>query len=264
MLSLRNLYTAGYIVGYAHYLVMKAQLAGNLRFDGHKASVEEQNIGLKLRELSSVIGRRLSVCREDEIADLLDSYDLTFRIGYRRLPDESMINRHRLRLLRAWRSKRKFVEESSVFSVISSGVRGQYGNLGSDFADEADSILKKWIAVLMLHSSFPDASSYEAYQRLALLMPLDLNPYLGDDVLDFKQKCYEAYKVGNLSLLNSRILCSYRRFIGSLPVGVLHFEEQKLLEIKVLRELSRRNDLDPHYREAFRMALKFTEELIRL
>lgn len=66
---------------------MKAQLAGNLILDGHEASVEEQNIALKLREFCDVIDMWLSDCREDEIADLLECYDLTSKIGYKRLPE---------------------------------------------------------------------------------------------------------------------------------------------------------------------------------
>lgn len=75
-------YFVRYIVGYSHYLVMKAQFAGNLVLDEHKRTVEEKNIALKLREFCDVIERQLSLCREDEIADLIECYDLTYSIGY--------------------------------------------------------------------------------------------------------------------------------------------------------------------------------------
>ena len=65
-------------MAYTHYLLtlIKAQLAGNLVFDWHKPSAEEKNIALKIREVCDVIDLKLSDCSEDEIADLLECYDL--------------------------------------------------------------------------------------------------------------------------------------------------------------------------------------------
>ena len=256
-------YTTRYIVAYTHYLVMKAQLAGNLVFNGHKPSVEEQNIALKIREICDVIDRKLSVCSEDTIADLLECYDLTYRIGYQKLPDKSKINCHKHRLVSAWTSNKVHVEDSSVFGMISGDVRYQNGNVDSDFVDAYNSILKKWCTALLQNLSFPDASPYEKYQRLSMLMPLNLNTVLGRSARKIKQKWYEANKVDDLSALNSQILRSYLRFIGSLPPEVMDFRETMVLKSKVLRELSQRKDLEPLDAEAFRMALEFHNKFMQ-
>lgn len=256
-------YSVRYIVGYSHYLIMKAQLAGNLVLDGHKPSMDEQNIALKLRELCDVIERRLSVCSEDEIADLIECYDLTYRIGYQRLPDKSKIDSHKRRLIRAWKSNKRHVEESSVFGMISGDVRYRNGNVDRDFVDAYNSILRKWTTTLLQYFTFPDASSYEKYQRLSMLMPLNLNNILGKDAQKAKQKWYLANKVDNLSSLNSQILRSYLRFVGSLHPEVLDFDKTMEMKSKVLRELSGRKDLEPHDAEAFQMALKFNTELLQ-
>lgn len=256
-------YTTRYIVAYTHYLVMKAQLAGNLVLDGHRLSVEEQNIALKIRNLCDVIDRRLSVCREDAIADLLECYDLTHRIGYQKFPDKSKINRFKHRLVSAWKSNKVHVEESSVFGIISSDVRYPNGNVDRDFVDTYNSILKKWCTELLKNPSFPAASSYEKYQRLSMLMPLSLNSVLGGDASKIKQKWYDSNKVEDLSTLNSQILRSYLRFIGSLPPEVMDFGETMAHKSKVLRELSKRKDLDPLDAEAFRMALEFHNKFIQ-
>lgn len=242
---------------------MKAQLVGNLVLDGHKPSVEEQNIALKLREFCDVIDRQLSLCSEDEIADLIECYDLTYRIGYQRLPDKSKIDNHKHRLVRAWKSNKRHVEESSVFGMISGDVRYPNGNIDKDFANAYNSILKKWVTALLFNSSFPDASSYETYQRLSLLMPLNLNNILGDKAKEIKRKWYEANRVSDLSSLNSQILRSYLRFVSSLPPEVLDFDKTMELKSKVLRELTQRKDLKPHDAEAFRMALKFHTKLMQ-
>lgn len=256
-------YTTRYIVAYTHYLVMKAQLAGNLVFNGHKPSVEEQNIALKIREICDVIDRKLSVCSEDTIADLLECYDLTYRIGYQKLPDKSKINCHKHRLVSAWTSNKVHVEDSSVFGMISGDVKYPNGNVDSDFVDAYNSILKKWCTALLQNSSFPDASSYEKYQRLSMLMPLNLNTVLGRSTRKIKQKWYDANRVDNLSSLNSQILRSYLRFIGSLPPEVMDFRETMVLKSKVLRELSQRKDLEPLDAEAFRIALEFHNKFMQ-
>lgn len=256
-------YSARYIVGYSHYLVMKAQLAGNLVLDGHKPSAEEQNIAVKIRDFCDVIDRQLSLCREDDIADLLECYDLTYRIGYQRIPDKDRLNQHKHRLVRAWKSSNRYIQESSVFGMISGDVRYRSGSVDCEFVDAYNTILKKWVTTLTLHSSFPDASAYETYQRLSLLMPLNLDSVLGNKVQEIKRRWYKANKEDNLSSLNSQILRSYLRFISSLPPEVMDFKKTMDLKGKVLRELSGRKDLEPHDAEAFQMALKFHTELMQ-
>ena len=39
------------MMAYAHYLIMKAQLAGNLCFDGHKPTAEEDRVAEECRLL---------------------------------------------------------------------------------------------------------------------------------------------------------------------------------------------------------------------
>lgn len=257
------MYTVRYIVAYTHYLVMKAQLAGNLVFDGHKPSVEEQHIAHKTRELCDIIDKRLTGCREDEIADQIECYDLAYRIGYQRLPDKSKINRHKHRLVSAWKANRLHIEDSAVFGMVSGDVRFPDGNVDREFVDAYNSILNKWTTALLANSSFPDATSYETYQRLSMLMPLNLNDILGRDAAKIKRKWYEANKVDNLSTLDSQILRSYIRFIGSLPPEVMDFSDTMVLKSKILRELTHRKDLEPLDAEAFRMALKFHNELMQ-
>lgn len=255
--------TTSSIVGYTHYLLMKGQLVGNLVLDGHRYSSEERNIAAKFQELSHLLALRLSVCKEHEVADLLECYDLTYRIGYQRIPDKVRINQHKHRLIRAWKSSNRYIQESSVFGMVSGDVRYSSGSVDREFVDAYNTILKKWGTTLASYSSFPDASAYETYQRLSLLMPLNLDKALGSKAQEIKRKWYKANKVDELSSLNSQILRSYLRFVGSLPPEVLDFKKVMDLKGKVLRELSRRKDLEPHDAEAFQMALKFHTELLQ-
>lgn len=83
------------LLAYSHYLIMKAQLIGNLCFDGHTPSEEENRVAEQCRQLSSKISRRLNICKISEIPELLDYYDITYRIGNKSIPDNSVISNHK-------------------------------------------------------------------------------------------------------------------------------------------------------------------------
>lgn len=253
--------SAASLVADTHYLIMKGQLAGNLVLDGHKATSEERDIAKKLQELSERLARRLSVCKENEIADLLECYDLAYRIGFQRLPDKDFVSRHKDRIVKAWKAKRGHVEESSVFGAIASDVNYPTGYPNKDFAAAYKSILGNWISTLLKHGTFPAVSSYEKYQRLAMIMRENLDGIVVG-ARELKERWYRVNKVDDLSSLGSYILRSYRHFVTSLPTSVIDFKENITLTNRILRELSTRPDLPPHDREAFRLALDFTKALV--
>lgn len=93
-------------------------------------------------------------------------------------------------------------------------------------------------------------------------MPLNLKSILGDKVQEIKQRWFDTNKLNNLSSLNSQILRSYLRFVGSSPPEVLDFQKAMELKRQVLRELSGSKDLEPHDDEAFRMSLKLHTEFM--
>lgn len=125
-------YSTRYIVSYTNYLIMKAQLAGNLILDGHKPSAEEKSITLKLRELSGIINRKLLLCGDAEIADLLECYELTYRMGFQHIPDMGRVNQYKHRLVRAWKSNNRHMRESSVCGMISGDVQHRSGSVDSE------------------------------------------------------------------------------------------------------------------------------------
>lgn len=106
------------LTAYSHYLVMKAQLSGNLCFDGHMPSEEERKIAEQCRQLSGKISRLLDVCRLNEVPDLIEYYDILYRIGNTCTPDSSFIRGHKLRVFKAWKAGDRRIEESQVFGII--------------------------------------------------------------------------------------------------------------------------------------------------
>ncbi len=89
------------IAGLSHYLAMRNQMAGALVFDGHAPTPEEEDIKRDCRQLSDRICIELSGCKEEDIPILLECYDLTYRMGYSRMPDMKFIERNRERIIQA-------------------------------------------------------------------------------------------------------------------------------------------------------------------
>ena len=105
-----------------------------------------------------------------------------------------------------------------------------------------------------MHNRFPDATTYENYQRLALIMHENLPE-------ETKYTWYEHNRIGDLSSPGSTILRSYRRFANALFPDILDYDEHVSLDNKILEELCTRKDLNPYDRKAFRLALSFNKAM---
>lgn len=242
-------------VAYSHYLIMKAQLAGNFRFDGHTPSDEEREIAVQCRQLCDSIAHRLPVCKEKDIPDYLECYDILYRVGNRTTPDTGVIDRHRARLFNSWKAGNRDIEESSLFGIIAPAVKSRPDKAGIEQVKAYLSILDRWVVTLNRHHRFPDVSSCENYQRITLIMRENLDRYLGADSSEIKRRIYDRNRVDDLSTLPTVILRAYRHFIGSLPPGVIDFDDKMQLDNQILLQLADRRDLHPYDRAAYRLAL---------
>lgn len=250
------------IMAYTHWLVMRGQTAGNLRFDGHSATDEEKLVAEQCRALCDKISRRLAVSKENDIPELLECYDIAYRVGNRRMPDNAFIDRYKRCVLKAWKSGDRSIEESSVFGTVAPEVSYNPRKADREYVTTYLSIKEKWLATLMRHKYFPNVTAYENYQRLALIMRENLDKELGYDADDAKRGWYEHNRVEDLSTLGSMILRSYRSFAGSLYPAILDFDEKMDLDDRIIYELSGRADLDPYDHEAFRLALEYNKYII--
>lgn len=248
------------VMSYCHYLVMKAQLSGNLCFDGHKPTKEENLIAERCRALSGKLARSLDSCRINEIPDLLDYYDLTYRIGNKCIPDNKIIEKQKKRVIKAWKAGDRKIAESAVFGLVAPEVAYHHEKVDREYYIVNRTIKSKWITTLKKYGYFPDATSYENYQRLALVMRENLSQELGVYSERLKRRWYESNKIDDLSTVSSLILRSYRRFATSLFPKVLDYGTQMKLDNRILSELSKRTDLDPYDRAAFRMALEYNNQ----
>lgn len=249
------------IKAYTHWLVMRGQLAGNLRFDGHSTTVEETLVAEQCRKLCDRISRYLAICKENEIPELIECYDIAYRIGNRHMPDRAFIYWYKCRILKAWKSGDRSIEESSVFSIVAHEAKYRPNEADKEYIGIYQTIKRKWIDTLVKHDRFQMVTAYENYQRLALIMLENIDKELGSKACDAKRRWYEHNRVEDFSTLGSMILRSYRRFVGSLFPAILGFDEKMELDNRIIAELSTRPDLNPYDREAFRMALEFNRQL---
>lgn len=249
------------IAGYAHWLVMRGQLAGNLRLDGHAASDEEQAVASGCRTLCGALEERLVNCREADIADLLPCYDLVYRLGYSRVPDPVFVGRHRVRFFESWRRGNREIEESDIFGMIAPDARYRPEKAGRERVDAYRSILGRWMATLRRHGHFPGATSCENYRRLALVMREDIDIYFGGDGHAAKRGWYDLNRVDELSTLGPYILRGYRRFASSLYPDILDYERHMELDNRILSELAASPGLNLYERRAFLLALRYNREM---
>ena len=250
------------LTAYSHYLVMRAQLSGNLCFDGHKPSEDERKIAEQCRLLSSKISRILDVCRLNEVPDLIEYYDILYRIGNKCMPDSSFISGHKLRVFKAWRAGDRRIEESQVFGIIAPQVTYHPETADRTYFAIYQSLKERWIATLGKHDRFPDATTYENYQRLALMMRENLDRELGKDADAVKRRWYKRNRVDDLTTLGTQLLRSYRRFVSSLFPSILNHKTVLDIDNRILEELSTRPYLPPHDREAFLLAREYNRQMM--
>lgn len=250
------------IMSYCHYLMMKGQLIGNLCFDGHTPTEEENQVSEQCRVMCSKISRILDVCKLNDIPSLIDYYDFAYRIGSKCPPDNNFIRSHRHRVFKAWKAGDRRIEESSVFGIIAPEVSYHLERADREYIPAYLSIKDKWITTLKKFNRFPEVNAYENYQRLALMMRENLDKELGNKTRRVKHKWYESNKIDDYSTVGSILLCSYRRFVSSLFPEVFDYNTQLKLDNRILSELSIRTDLSPYDRKAFAMALEYNKELV--
>lgn len=246
-------------ISYSRYLIIKAQLAGNFIFDGHTPSKEETDIALKCHQHCDIIGYELSTCKEEKIPDLLECYDMLYRLGYKKAPNTELIDRAKTRFFNSWKAGNNNITESSLFGILAAMVKSKKAD--SDQTKAYLSILDRWITTLKKHNHFPDVTSYENYQRLALFMHENIDRYTDCDSDDMKHRIYAYNRVDDLSPIGTAILRAYRHFINSLSLTILDFDDKLKLDNRILRELLTRRDQNHYDREASRLALTYNRVL---
>lgn len=250
------------IMSYCHYLMMKGQLIGNLCFDGHKPTSEENFVAEQCRRMCDKISVTIEFCKINEVAELLDYFDIAYRIGHKCPPDNTFIAKHKRRVFNVWRSGDRTIDESTIFGIIASEVLYHPEKADREYFLAYRSIKDKWITTLKRFDRFPDATSYENYQRLALMMRENIDSEFGGKSESVKHQWYERNKIEDFSKVSTPILRSYRCFASSLFPAVLDYAEVTVLDNHILTELSNRPDLPPHDREAFSLALRYNNQLV--
>lgn len=110
--------TTEMLASQTQYIIMKAQLVGNMVFDGHTQTAEEKKIAEECRLLGSKVERQLQSYKVNEIPILLSCYDSLYMVGYRRMPDGNLSDQYKRCVIDAWKRGDKTIAESDVFELI--------------------------------------------------------------------------------------------------------------------------------------------------
>lgn len=241
---------------YSHYLTMKGQFIGLTTIDGHKPTVEEIEVRGEIRRTCDRIAKILPNCTANDIASLTDYYSLLHTIGFCRLPEASLLEEQRDRLLSSWKSGDKTIEESDVYGMLSDSMHTMH-TISIATSQAFNNLRESWVTTLKKHNSFPDADTYERYKRLALIMRDNINSYFSGDCTAAKVAWFEKNKIAELSSVSTKILTAYRQFVHSLFPAVLRPEEMQKMDVAVLEELVKRKDLNNYDLKAYQLALAF-------
>lgn len=245
------------IRAYSHYLIMKGQFIGLTTIDGHKPTVEEIEVRDEIRRTCDKIAKVLANCQANDIASLTDFYSLLHTIGYCRLPETSLLEKQRDRLLHFWKSGDKTIEESDVYGMLSDSMHNSMSKMSSAASQAFNSLREIWVNTLKRYNSFPDTDTYERYKRLTLIMRDNVDSYFGGDSTVAKEVWFEKNKITQYSTVSTKILTAYRQFVCSLFPSVLSSSEMKKLDVAVLNELVKRKDLNDYDLKAYQLALAF-------
>lgn len=233
----KNFNDARSLLSYSNYLIMKAQLTGNLCFDGHIPSVEELQIAEQCRMLCDNLSHTLDYCKPSEVPDLLEIYEPVYHIGYKRLPDPSFIKKHKHRVFKAWEAGNRHIEESAIYGMLLPEVKFSPITVDKAYSVAFNDIRAKWISTLKKYGRFPEVTTYENYRRLALIMRENLDAELAGNSEQAKREWYELNKIDDLKTVGTQILIAYRRFVATLFPAVLDYEAQQALDATLLHLL---------------------------
>lgn len=239
------------LISRARLLIMQAQFAGSLVIDGHQASGDEQEIARECRGLARQIEETLPYCEAGEIAPLLECHDALHRLGYGCPPDPAFVRPLQRRVVEARAQGDRSIPESHLLAMAAPLSRSGTGEEAARMKEICAGLRDRWISALRKYSRFPDATAYETYQRLALLMQ---DTDAGVSRADLC-RWYDANRIDDLTAVSGMILGSYRRYVMTLFPAVLDYESRQALDTAVLEELARRRDLDPRDRQAYALAL---------
>ena len=243
------------VKAYSHYLVMKSQLIGLTTLDGHKPTAEEQALQCEVQRVGERIAKTLAFCPANEIASLTGFYSMLYTIGYRRLPDSSVLVRSKERLIRYWAAGDKTIEESDVYGTLLDSMQNPMIAMSDVHRQTFNNLRKEWVTTLKKYNSFPDICTYERYKRLALIMRDNVDSYFDGDSTVAKATWYEKNKITGYSTVATKILTAYRQFVRSLFPSVLSSKKMTELDVAVLKEVITRKDLDDDDRKAYQLAL---------
>lgn len=88
----------------------------------------------------------------------------------------------------------------------------------------------RWLDTLTKFDRFPDVTTAENYERLALIIRENLDDRFGPTSTKMKRKWYTANRLDDLTPLSTTILRAYHRFLTALYPEVLIADREILVE----------------------------------
>lgn len=239
----------GEAAAFGRLLLMHAQAAGCMDCDGHRHSPEERRVLAALRRHADATARMIPGLPPAAALELWEVHEMMHRVGYRRLPDQGLKEMCGRRAIGAWAAGDTAISEAAVYGLLAQKARN--GRMAGAFRSLRD----RWMRSLAAADSFPGVPPAESLRRLTIVIGEDLRHWFGPKAAAKTARLISANSAGDIAGMGSRELCCFRAFcIAAAPKAASLGVRLDGLELPILLELSRRPDISPYDREAFRLA----------
>lgn len=248
-----DLTDAASIEGYKYLLIKLYEKAGGLSFPQTKVTGEMRAIEREFVEFVRLLTPLLSTAPLPDLPNILDSYDVSYRLGYKCIPSVGQYRNARINAIQRWAKGERTISSDALALLIAPEVNRDIRTLDSRYSAFYCQKLGEWVKIFAQHGRVPNVTLSENYEILCHLISTDLFAYLGNTQKQqsAKRRWAEQNLVADISTLSTPALKAYYLFTQS----ALTLLDTTDIYPYYLAELSSRHDLDPYFRQAIELEL---------
>lgn len=225
-----------------------------------------RTIESELRVWCEKVGHLLSEAPLSCVSTIINAYDLSHRVAFRKAPARDFMRKIRLNAVQRWAKGEKTISSSGIAEILSYEISGSdYITLDNKYSLFYFGLIKDWVKEVQCSGTFVGISKAETYTRFKLIMDEDLFGEYGSKGAE-KDKCSWAdnHLVDDLSTLDTATLRAYIGFVMAYTeIKSISAEEYSALYNTLFTELSRRQDLNQYLRLSLTIDLAIKNEAMK-
>lgn len=247
------------VEGYSLYLTKRYERAGGFTLP-RRATLEIKAIEVELRVWCDKVKEMLVDAPLRDIPTLISSFDLPYRIVHCQAPSREFMRKVRLNAVQRWTKGDKSISSTAIAKILWDEIYSpEFKTLENKYGLYYFGLINDWVKELQRRGTFSGITPAETYMRLHLLMTENLFATYGSKgAAHDKRQWAASHQIKELATLDTPTLREYMAFACAAATNVCGFslEEQTAEYIRLLTELTRREDLNPYLHAALDLAMK--------